>query len=52
VQPFPNAGFKQEHILEVLTILAASTMTNYAATIAPIVLSPIVLIAGNSWFTA
>jgi alkylhydroperoxidase family enzyme len=35
-----NAGFKQENILEILTILAASTITNYAATIASPPLEP------------
>jgi alkylhydroperoxidase family enzyme len=34
LETFLNAGFEQEHILEILTILAASTITNYAATIA------------------
>ena len=33
LQAFMNAGFKQEHVLEILTIVAASTITNYAATI-------------------
>ena len=40
LEPFLNAGFRQEHILEILTILAASTITNYAATIANPPLEP------------
>jgi alkylhydroperoxidase family enzyme len=40
LQTFLNAGFKQEQILEILTILAASTITNYAATIANPPLEP------------
>ena len=40
LQLFLNAGFNQEHILEILTILAASTITNYAATIANPPLEP------------
>jgi alkylhydroperoxidase family enzyme len=40
LQTFLNAGFKHEHILEILTILAASTITNYAANIANPPLEP------------
>jgi alkylhydroperoxidase family enzyme len=40
LQTFLNAGFKLEHILEILTIVAASTITNYAATIANTPLEP------------
>ena len=40
LQPFLNAGFKQEQILEILTILAPSTITNYAATLANPPLEP------------
>ncbi|AXC16319.1 Macrophage infectivity potentiator-related protein (plasmid) [Acidisarcina polymorpha] len=40
MQTFLDAGFKQEHILEILTIIAASTITNYAATVANPPLEP------------
>ena len=40
LQTFMNAGFKQEQILEILTIIAASTITNYAATVANPPLEP------------
>jgi hypothetical protein len=33
LQTFLNAGVKLEQTLEILTILAASTITNYAATV-------------------
>ncbi len=40
LQTFLNAGFRQEQILEILTIVAASTITNYAATVANPPLEP------------
>ena len=40
LQTFLNAGVKLEQTLEILTILAASTITNYAATLANPPLEP------------
>lgn len=33
IQQFLDAGFEQQHVLEVIAVVAASTMTNYAGSI-------------------